>query len=360
MFFMGAAGLAGELTMETMNRSRAATLTAPGKIELRDVPIPVPGPHELLVRVRFAGICGTDLALVDGGYETDLPLVIGHEFCGRVVAAGEAVTGDFSDAFVTAEINVTCLSRKVVDPCRMCLSSMSAHCQYRSVIGIRERDGAFADHLVVPAANVHRLPKELSPKAGVLVEPLAAAIRTFEVTPLSPGDHVVVLGAGRLGLLVAKAARSHGAHVIAVSGSPEKRELALRFGVASVVEAGPTAREQVLALTDGIGANVVVECSGAPDGLATAVTLVRPRGVIAEKSTAGRPTRKFDPTIVVVNELTIQGSRCGPFAKAIERLKSGLVPVDDYVSGVFPLSEIEAALEAARGGIKILIEAGPD
>jgi len=342
--------------METMQRSRAATLTAPGTIELKDVPVPTPGPHELVVRVRFAGICGTDLALYDGAYRTDLPLVIGHEFCGRVVSSGSAVTGDFSDAFVTAEINVTCLSRKVADPCFMCLASMPTHCLHRRVIGIRGRSGAFADHIVVPVGNVHRLPEELSPRSGALVEPLAAALRTFEVTPLSPGDHVVVLGAGRLGLLVAKAARSHGAHVIAVSRSPEKRALALQFGAAEVVEAGPTARERVLALTDGVGANVVVECTGTPDGLATAVTLVRPRGVVAQKSTPGQPARDFDPTIVAVNEITIQGSRCGPFAKAIERLKSGLVPVDDYVSGVFPLEEIEAALEAARTGTKILIE----
>lgn len=342
--------------METMTRSRAAVLTAPGTIELTERPVPIPGPHELLLRVRYAGICGTDLAVYRGDFKTDLPLVPGHEFCGQVVSCGEEVIADFADACVTAEINVTCLSRKVAEPCWMCLSSQPSHCLFRQVIGINGRDGAFADYIVVPAANVHRLPAELPVRSGALVEPLAAAIRTFEVTPITPDDHVVVLGAGRLGLLVAKTARSHGAHVIAISRSPEKRDLALKFGAACAISAGATAREEVLALTDGVGANVVVECTGAPDGLAAALQLVRALGAIALKSTPGQLAPNFDPTLVAVNEITIQGSRCGPFTKAIERLKSGLLPVDDYITGVFPLEEIEAAYAAARTGLKVLID----
>jgi alcohol dehydrogenase len=224
------------------------------------------------------------------------------------------------------------------------------------VIGIREVDGAFADHVVVPAANAHRLPEDLDVRAGALVEPLAAAIRTFEITPLSPGDHVVVLGAGRLGLLEVSTARSFGAHVTAVSRSAEKRERALRFGATEAVAGGAAARERVLELTGGVGADVVVECTGAPEGLAEAISLVRPRGTIAQKSTAGQPARGFDPTLLAVHELTIQGTRCGPFGKAIERLKAGLLPVDDYVAAEFPLEEIEAAFRVAGDGRKVLIQ----
>jgi len=238
----------------------------------------------------------------------------------------------------------------------MCRRSDPGHCLERRVIGIRGFPGAFADHIVVPAANVHRLPEDLAPWAGTLVEPLAAAIRTFELAPLSPGDTVVVLGAGRLGLLVAKTARSHGAHVLAVSRSPRKRALSLRFGAEEASEAGRAARERVLELTEGVGADVVVECTGAPEGLAEAVALVRSHGVVALKSSIGEPARGFDPTVVTVRELTIQGSRCGPFPKAIERLKAGLIPVEDYISGVFPLEEIQEALRAAQSGIKVLIE----
>ncbi len=342
--------------METMERSRAATLVAPGKIEIREGPVPRPGPHELLIRVQVAGICGTDLALYAGSYRTDLPLVIGHEFCGRVVSCGAGVTEDWTDAFVTAEINVTCLSLKLADPCRMCQRSDPGHCLERRVMGIRDFPGAFADYIVVPEANAHRLPEDLAPWSGALVEPLAAAIRTFELTPVSPGDTVVILGSGRLGLLLAKTARSHGARVLAVSRSPQKRALSLRFGAVEAIETGRVARERVFDLTEGVGADVVVECTGAPEGLAEAVALVRSRGVVAIKSTIGGDAKGLDPTTITVKELTIQGSRCGPFPKAIERLKAGLIPVEDYISGVFPLEEIQEALRAAASGIKVLLE----
>lgn len=342
----------------TIGRSRAATLTAPGRIELIERAVPEPGPHELLIRVLAAGICGTDLGIFSGTYLMDLPLVMGHEFCGTVVAQGDQVGADWLNAFVTAEINVSCLSRRATAPCGMCLASEPAHCLNRQVLGMRGRDGAFADHIVVPAANAHRLPDDMPPHFAALIEPLAAAIRTFELTPLSPGSHVVVLGAGRLGLLIAKTARSHGAHVMVVSRSPGRFALATRFGAAETIEAGPAARETVLGLTGGIGADVVVECTGAPEGLAAALSLVRPRGTIAQKSTSGEAAVGFDPTTVAVKEITIQGSRCGPFQKAIERLKAGQVPVEDYVSGVFPLEEIEDALRAAQDGTKVLIEPG--
>jgi threonine dehydrogenase-like Zn-dependent dehydrogenase len=342
--------------MVTAGCSRFAMLVAPGKIVLRERAIPVPGPHELLIRVLAAGICGTDLGMFSGTYQVDLPLVPGHEFCGTVVAQGDQVTPDWLNAFVTAEINVSCLSRRAAAPCGMCLASEPAHCVERRVLGLRGLDGAFADHLLVPVANAHRLPDDLPVHSAAIIEPLAAAIRTFELTPLSPGSHVVVLGAGRLGLLIARTARSHGAHVMVVSRTPGRLALASRFGAAETIEAGPAARETVLCLTGGIGADVVVECTGAPEGLAVALSLVRPRGVIAQKSTSGAAATELFPTTVAVKEITIQGSRCGPFAKAIERLRAGQVPVDEYVSAVFPLERIEEALRAAEVGTKVLIE----
>ncbi len=337
--------------------SLAATLIEPEKIELVERPVPEPGTRELLVRVQCAGICGTDLALYRGTYRTDLPLVLGHEFCGVVEAVGEGAGEDWLGAFVTAEINVSCHSRRDPAPCVLCRKAKPRHCLKRGVLGIRGEPGAWANHVLIPVGNAHRLPTEFSPWIGALVEPVAAAIRTFELSEVQATDTVAVLGAGRLGLLVVRMARSHGARVIAFSRSEAKRALSLRFGAQHALEAGtPEARETLFALTEGLGADLVVECTGVPEGLAEAARLVRPGGVIALKSTCGEPLRDFSSTLIAVNEVRIQGSRCGPFPKAIERLKAGIVPVEDYVSGVFPLTEIESALAAAERATKILIE----
>jgi len=339
---------------------RAAVLLSPGRIEVRDRPVPEPGPGELLVRVRYAGVCGTDLALYDGLYETALPLVPGHEFCGDVVEVGEGVTGRFADAFVTASLSESCVTRRDAEPCAACRRDLPGHCLRRRVLGIRGADGAFADLILVPAQTAHVLPADLSGWSGAVVEPLAAAIRTFELSPLGTGDTVVVLGAGRLGLLVCRVAHSFGARVLAVSRSPNNRALALRFGAEESFDPADDADVRaVLERTEGLGADLVVECTGSPEGLAHALRLVRPRGTIALKSTPGRPITELDSTRIVTAEITLQGSRCGPFPQAIERLKSGRIPVEDYVAGVFPLEDIAAAFEAARTSAKILIEINP-
>ena len=336
---------------------RAAVLEAPGKLVVREVEARDPGDGELVVQVAYAGICGTDLAIVDGTYRTQLPLVLCHEFCGRDVACGGSVPGRWDGAFVTAEISRTCLSTKSASPCAACRRNHASHCLRRTVLGIRGADGAFAERLVVPASQAHLLPPDLSPWAGVLVEPLAAALQTFERRPVRPEETVCVLGTGRLGLLVCLAARSYGARVIGVSRSERSRALSLRFGASLALDSAEAGtRGHLLEETEGLGADVVVECTGSPEGLGAAVHLVRALGTIALKTTCGLPAVGLDATLIAANEITVQGSRCGPFAKAIERLGTGLVPVEDYVSGVFSLEDVADAVEAARRSTKVLIE----
>jgi len=335
---------------------KAAVLVSPGKIQLEERRVDALSPGEALVRVRHAGICGTDLALYSGSYPASLPMVPGHEFAGEVLDVGDSEHSGWIGARVTAEINNTCLSWKRADPCAACHAGIPNHCQKRTVLGIDGCDGTFAEMVRVPAGNLHALPEEMPFHYGPFVEPLAAAIQTFELNPISAGEVVVVLGAGRLGVLVCKVAALKGARVIAVCRSPYKLQLAKKFGAHILLDASEAdAREEVLALTNGLGADVVVEATGAPDGLNAALDLVRPRGTVCLKSTPGRGTPEFPLTRAVVKEIRIQCSRCGPFGKAIRLMMRHRLNFDALVSQVYPLSEIAAALEAARTKYKVLV-----
>ena len=345
--------------MQPMKAStyRAAVLTAPGEIEIQERPVPDVAPDEALVRVRYAGICGTDLALFSGSYEASLPIVPGHEFAGEVVAVGDQRHSDWTGARVTAEINVTCASRELRDPCPACRAGIPNHCQRRTVLGIVNSDGALAELLKVPARNLHVLPETMPLHHGTFVEPLAAAIQTFELTPISAGDVVVVLGAGRLGVLVCKVASLKGARVVAVSRSPYKLQLARKFGSQVNIDACETdVRQEIMARTGGLGADVVVEATGTPEGLNAAFDLVKPRGTICLKSTPGRGAPEFPTTRAVVDEICIQCSRCGPFGKAIRMMARHNLDIDALVSQVYPLAEIKTALEAAAARFKVLVE----
>lgn len=334
---------------------KAAVLVSPGKIELQERCVGDLSPGEALVRVRHAGICGTDLALYQGSYAASLPMVPGHEFAGEVASVGDPGDSNWIGARVTAEINNTCISWGR-DRCAACQAGMPNHCQNRTVLGIDKCDGAFAELVRVPMRNLHALPEQMPLQHGAFVEPLAAAIQTFELRPISAGEVVVVLGAGRLGVLVCKVAALKGARVVAVSRSPYKLQLARKFGAHLLINARETdVRQEVLALTNGLGADVVVEATGTPDGLNEALELVRPRGTVCLKSTPGHGAPEFPLTRAVVNEINIQCSRCGPFGKAIRLIMRHSLNLDAPVSQVYPLSEANAAFEAARTKYKILM-----
>ncbi len=333
---------------------RAAVLTAPRTIELQDRPALTPGIGEAFLQIEHAGICGTDLALYSGDYPVPLPLVCGHEFVGTVTAVGEHVSEEWIGQRVCAEINNTCLAYRRPDPCSACLRHLPNHCQKRSVSGIIQHDGAFAEEMVVPAGALHRLPQNLDPLTATLTEPLAAALQTFVQSPGGLNDVVVVLGPGRLGILITFVAALKGLKTLAVSRSPEKRERALKFGahhVCAPEEADAVVREW----TDGFGADIVVESTGTPKGLEQAMKLVRPNGMVAAKTTCGLPSGGVDLTQLVVDEIRIQGSRCGPFQPALDILSQHQDKLKSLITSVQPLENISNAIESAVHEDKVVL-----
>ena len=297
-----------------MGQTKAAELIAPRTIRLRSWAEAPPQPHEVLVHVRAAGVCGTDVTIYNGDYQVPLPIVLGHEFCGVVTKVGEGVAPDLVGRRVVCEINNTCVAWRSADPCAACRAGRPNHCTKRSVLGIDRAQGAFATHVRVPEGSVHPLPDEVSDETAIFIEPLAAAVRTFELSPFAEGSCVVVLGAGRLGTLAIWVAKQLGGNVVAVARSEKSRKRALDCGAAAAFAPGDTKLEAAVSdATEGLGADLVVEASGVPEGFEQAMRLVRPRGTIAQKTTCGIPSTGVDTTKLVVDEITVQGSRCGPF-----------------------------------------------
>jgi len=310
-----------------------------------------------LIKVRFAGVCGTDIALFSGQYKVPLPLVLGHEFSGEVERVGRRVDKELLGKRVVSEINNTCLAYRNEEICEFCKIGLSNHCPRRTVLGIISSDGAFAELIKVPVGSVHVLPPEISFEEAVLAEPLAAAIQTFELTPVSKGDTVAVLGVGRLGTLVCAVANALGARVIAISRSDWKLKRANNFGATEIVNSSlDEPVRKVKDYTKGLGAEIVVEATGTADGLNLALELVRPRGTVALKTTCGVEQCHIDSTKTVVNEIRIQGSRCGPFEKAISMLMQREIPFQELISHFYPLEKTRQALTTVRTASKVFID----
>lgn len=337
----------------------AALLRNPPGLDIVEVDAPLPGPGEALLEIVLAGVCGTDLALASGDYPVAMPLAPGHEFVGRVVDVGPGVSREWIGRRATAEINRHCAARGRSDLCAACRRGMSGHCLTRTVTGIAGAHGAFAERMTTPAAILHAVPDELSDREAIFIEPLAAAIQTFEMAPLEQGDLVVVLGVGRLGYLIAGVARALGARVLAVSRSGEKRRRVERIEGVETMPAGDAdaLADAVRARTDGLGASHVVEVTGTGDGeaLALAARLVRPRGTIDLKSTPGAFRPGIPITDIVVGEVRLQGSRCGPFDRAIALARQRLFPLADLVQAEFALADANAAIARAAEAAKVVI-----
>ncbi len=284
------------------------------------------------VRVRLAGICGTDLELL-AGYK-GFSGVPGHESMGEVVEcpADPALVGER----VVGDINVGC------GVCGECARTEERHCPERRVLGIRALDGAFAEELVLPVANLHVVPASLSDRQAVFAEPLAAAM----TLPRRSGRAAVV-GTGRLGALCAQVLVSRGHQVVAVSRHPERVGFLADGGV------------DVVASTDE-RFDLVVDTTGSPSGLSSARALVRPRGTLALKSTCAPAagTAVLDPTDLVVNEIAVIGTRCGRVADAVTMLADGVVDVEALIDETLPLENAAPAFErsARPGAMKILLE----
>ncbi len=303
-----------------------------GQLKYRDdCPVPAPAPGEALVKVLYAGVCNTDREIL-AGYK-GFTGILGHEFVG-VVEAGEGWKGKR----VVADINLGC------GACPRCREGLANHCQSRRVLGITGKDGAFAEYLTLPLANLHEVPPGVSDLAAVFAEPLAAALEICDQCHIRPSERVAVLGDGKLGQLIAQALSLTGCDLTVIGKHPAK--LALLAGRAITVTQGDAA---------GLGPfDTVVECTGTPGGLACAQDIVKPRGRIVLKSTFAADAL-LSSTMWVVKELTLVGSRCGPTAAALRLLARRLVDVEPLVGGTFRLADGPAAF-APPGGLKAVFD----
>lgn len=307
-----------------------------GGISFRsDYPDPAPAPAESIVRVVRAGICGTDLELAKGymSYRG----VPGHEFVGEVTqSANPALRG----RRVVGEINAGCSA------CARCARGMARHCPNRTVLGILGRDGAFAEYLRLPDENLIAVPDSLPDDVAVFTEPVAAAYEIFEQAHIPRTSRILVLGDGRLGAVVAMAFRAEQYDVLVGGHHRDKMDLLESVGIA-------TAAEDELEP----GFDVVVDCTGASAGFARAVELVTPRGTLILKSTAAA-SASLNLASIVINEITVLGSRCGRFAPALEALHSGRIDPRPLISATFPLHEGVRAMEAAsrHSSLKVLLQ----
>jgi threonine dehydrogenase-like Zn-dependent dehydrogenase len=308
---------------------------------LRVAEVPVPGREgEALVRVLVSGICNTDLEIARGyaGFEGTL----GHEFVGVVERAPGAA--GLEGRRVVGEINAGC------GRCALCAAGDSRHCPERTVLGIVGRDGAHAEFLQLPAVNLLPVPDEVPDERAVFAEPLAAACGILERVSVEAGMSVAVVGDGKLGLLCAQALKVlTGARVVLVGRHASKLDLAARRGV-ETVKAGELPRSFARAF------DVAVEASGSPGGLGSALGLLRPRGTLVLKSTFHGPT-ELDAAPVVVDEISIVGSRCGRFAPALELLARDAVEVESMIHDEFPLASAARAFARAAepGVLKVLL-----
>ncbi len=323
---------------------RALVLTDDGPALCRDYPLPQAAAGEALVHVSVAGVCATDLALI-AGYKGGYRGVLGHEFVGRVVVAPGAV--QWLGRRVVGEINRGCGS------CELCRRGLHKHCRQRRALGIHNWDGAFADYLLMPLENLHAVSDQVADDAAVFTEPLAAALQILEQVHVTPDSRAVVVGDGRLGLLVAQALATTACNLTVVGRNPDKLAVVERRGVATVLTTDAAGLDRLLKLT----ADLVVEVTGSPHGFDLARRLVRPGGVIVLKSTFAGNLPEFDSSSLVVDEVTVMGSRCGPFAPALRLLANNAIDVASLIHACYPLDRAVEALEhaARKGVLKVLI-----
>lgn len=317
----------------------------------KNYPRPDPQSGEALIKVVRAGICNTDMEITRGylGFQG----VLGHEFVGVVEAVHEgsgasAPTGLIGKR-VVGEINIACRRAD----CWYCQRGIYSHCPNRATLGILNHDGAFAEYMTLPTANLHVVPDNVSDDEAVFVEPLAANFEMLEQVHLKPTDSVLVIGDGKMGQLAAQVLALSGCEVMMAGKHEEKLALAEKYGARPYLIADAAH----FALEHGRRVDVVVECSGSAQGLEMALRLVRPRGTLILKSTvADASTLHLAP--IVIDEIRVQGSRCGPFAPALRALSQRRIDVLPLITARYSLDDGLAAFKhaAQKGALKILVQ----
>lgn len=303
-------------------------------------PEPRPESGWAILRVALAGVCNTDLEIARGymGFRG----VLGHELVGRVADGPD----EWQGRRVVCEINFACGS------CDSCRAGLGRHCPSRSVMGIAGADGAFAEYVVVPVANLHAVPDGMPDEVAVFCEPLAAACEILEQLPDVVGQHCTVMGDGKLGLLIAQVLDAAGAHVLAVGRHDDKLGILRKRGIETTTLAAWLPGHAN-------SSDLVVDATGRSDGFRLALEATRPRGTLVLKSTVAERA-SVDLAPIVIDEIQIVGSRCGPFAPALAALEHSQIDVRSMLSKRLPLSESDAALSAAAepGAGKVLIDCG--
>jgi len=312
-----------------------ALLRQQGKISVQDVPEPHPVVGEALIKVLKAGICNTDLGIVKG--YMDFEGILGHEFIGEVK---QAPSNNWLGKRVVGEINISC------GRCDLCRQGLENHCPSRSVLGIHHKNGAFSEFLTLPLENLHEVPETIDDQEAVFVEPLAAALEILEQVKIDEKNAVLILGDGKLGLLAAQVMKSQTERVFCVGKHHRKMAILEKKGVKTFC--GGEAIEGQF--------DIVVEATGRKEGVKKALSLVKPRGRVVLKSTFCDDV-DLDVSSIVIDEVEIIGSRCGPFAKAILFLSDREIDVMEMVDGDFPLAQAAEALALAQKPetIKVLI-----
>ncbi|MHA1987456.1 MAG: zinc-dependent alcohol dehydrogenase [Promethearchaeota archaeon] len=296
---------------------------------------------QVLVRVKSVGLCGTDIAIIEGTLPIQAPIILGHEFSGVVIKVGENVDPKWLNKRVTSEIN-----SNIDSSCYFCKEGKHTQCISRKAIGI-DIDGALAEYIALESYLLHEIPDSISYDEATFIEPLAAAFQVFETMTLDPSDKILaIFGLGKLGLLITQVALSRDLKLIVVDNSSEKLKLAKSFGAQELINRkdDPNVSDRIKDLTNGLGADVVIDATGNPSAVHEVIDSCKTLGKIHLKSTHGLNT-PINVTDLIVRELTIYTSRCGPFDKAIEGLRLGKINVEKLISEKVPLEDIGKAVD---------------
>jgi threonine dehydrogenase-like Zn-dependent dehydrogenase len=329
-----------------------AAITRGKRVAIVEKPLPRLRPGWALVRVRLAGICNTDIEILRGYH--NFQGTLGHEFVGEVVRVASARDAKWVERRVVGEINLACAGLGFRKPCEYCRRGIPTHCVRRRVLGILGHDGAFAEYLALPVVNLDRVPASVSDEAAVFTEPLAAACEILEQVNIRAHREASVIGDGKLAQLIARVLRAAGVRVVMIGKHASKLRLARLAGVKTARVGSPRAsHSNEFSLT--------VEATGSPSGLALAQRITVPRGTLVLKSTF-HGAAKVETWPIVVKELTVLGSRCGPFPRALELLGSGRVDPRPLISRVFPLKDAAKAIRYAQqpGVMKVILNPGQD
>jgi alcohol dehydrogenase len=325
-----------------------AAVTRRNRVSIIQKRLPRLKPGWALVRLRLAGICNTDIEILRGYH--NFQGTLGHEFVGDVVRVASAKDRGWIGRRVVGEINLACEGLGFRKPCDYCRRGIPTHCARRHVLGILGHDGAFAEYLALPLVNLHRVPAGVPDEVAVFTEPLAAACEILEQVNVRAHRQAAVIGDGKLAQLIACVLRASGLRVVMIGKHERKLRLARFAGVATAkVKSRAAQRSNQFSLT--------VEATGSPSGLALAQHITVPRGTIVLKSTF-HGAANVETWPIVVKELTVIGSRCGPFPAALALLRSGRVDPRPLITGIYPLKDAAKAIRHAqeRGVMKVLLK----